>query len=289
MRALKCFEFNLEKIIKVVLSGKQIFTATDSHVTRVNPEYIMYFQISGYLHIENAGSDILLEPGDTFLFKKGDFQKPLESSACEYYYVHFTTEPVAEFDVTEEEYRSLVLNKKNPFSVFVKQKNHVGSPKILSYITDTLRNNKIWSVSSTTDVLKCFSAFSSVLFTLENMDFRANENYKGYIIVKKISNYLESHYSENFNSDLLEEIFNLNYDYANRLFKKFKGSSIMAYRNKLRIIRAKEKITVSGKSLSEIAAEVGFDDSCYFSRCFKKLENISPKEFRERLNSNENL
>ena len=93
----------------------------------------MYFQISDYLHIENAGSDILLEPGDTFLFKKGDFQKPLESSACEYYYVHFTTEPVAEFDVTEEEYRSLVLNKKNPFSVFV----FIFRKPVLEILTDS--------------------------------------------------------------------------------------------------------------------------------------------------------
>ena len=286
---MKCFEFNLEKIIKVVLSGKQTFTDTDRHITRVNPEHIMYFQISGHLHLENAGNDILLEPGDIYLFKKGDFQKPLESSACEYYYVHFTTDPVAEFDVTEKEYRTLISNKKNPFSVFIKQKNHINNPNALLNIIDVLKSNKIWSVSSIADVLKCFSAFSSVLFTLENSDFHTNENYKSYTIVKKISDYLELHYSENFNSNLLEEIFHLNYDYANRLFKKFKGLSIMAYRNKLRIIKAKEKITVSGKPLSEIAAEVGFSDNCYFSRCFKKLEKISPKEFRERLNRNEIL
>lgn len=286
---VKCYEYNLENIMKITLSGRQIFTNTQMHRTRVNPEYIMYFQVSGHLHLENAGEEILLSPGDTYFFKKGDFQKPLSASASEFYFVHFTTAPVAEFEVSEKEYRDLVTNKKNPFYVYLKQRSHIKSPMLLSQIVDILKENRIWCKSSPCDVLSCFSAFSSILLMLENIDSESSKNSSNYFIVKKISDFVVSHYSENFDSSTLEDIFLINYDYANRLFKKILGTSIMKYRNKVRICAAKEKLAVSTDSINQIASDVGFEDACYFSKCFKKSENISPKKFRERADKNEAL
>ena len=286
---MKCYEFNLENILKITLSGRQLFTNSRSHITRVNPENIMYFQVAGSLHLENAGEELLLNPGDTYFFKKGDFQKPLSPSAGEFYFVHFTTDPVAEFEISEKEYRELVANKKSPFCVYLKQRNHIKSPRLLSQVIDILKGNKIWSKSGICDVLSCFSAFSSILFMLENIDCESSESNNDYFIVKRISDFIVSQYNENLDSSTLEEIFHINYDYANRLFKKIKGTSIMEYRNRMRIIAAKEKLAVSDASITQIASDVCFKDACYFSRYFKKSENISPQKFRERFNKNETL
>ena len=284
---MKCFEYDLKKTIEISLLGRQSFENSMEHIKRVCPEYIVYFVVSGKIHLENAGEDVVLLPGDVYFFKKGDFQKPVESTQCEYWFVHFTNPPGSEKDVTEEEYRKLVSDKENPYTVFVKQKNHVENAELFSYIINLLRENRIGSMSSPEKILKAYSALSSVFYNLEGIEPQKSREFKGYITVKKISDYIEKNYKENFDSAMISEFFNLNYDYANRLFKKVKGESIMSYRNKVRIGAAKDKMTVSAKSINEIAFEVGFDDNCYFSRIFKKIEGISPKEYRERIRNNE--
>ena len=141
---MKCFEFDLNRILKVTLLNKVKITHKNPHVTRINPEYIMYFLVSGRLHIENAGEDILLQPGDVYLFQKDDFQRPLEVTECEFCYIHFTNAPDAVYDITDEEYKTLVHNKQDEYKVYVKQKTHISSEEVFSYILNILKNHKVF-------------------------------------------------------------------------------------------------------------------------------------------------
>lgn len=62
-------------------------------------------------------------------------------------------------------------------------------------------------------------------------------------------------------------------------FKHVTGFSVMEYLNKMRIERAKELLLKDGRSIGEAAELSGFENSYYFSRVFKKLEQKSPREF----------
>ena len=64
------------------------------------------------------------------------------------------------------------------------------------------------------------------------------------------------------------------------LFKKYYGSSPMAYFIELRIQSAKEALDTTGMSVKEVAWALGFDDQLYFSRIFKKVSGISPTAYR---------
>jgi AraC-like DNA-binding protein len=50
---------------------------------------------------------------------------------------------------------------------------------------------------------------------------------------------------------------------------------------RLRLDRAKELLSISDRSIDDIAAEVGFGDSFYFSRLFFNREKCSPSRFRQ--------
>lgn len=96
--------------------------------------------------------------------------------------------------------------------------------------------------------------------------------------VKRIVEYIEEQYKENFDSKCIERDLLINFDYANRIFRKHFGYSIIKYRNRLRINTA--RVLHGEKSMREIATEVGFSDVYYFSRCFKKYEGVSPSEYK---------
>ena len=50
----------------------------------------------------------------------------------------------------------------------------------------------------------------------------------------------------------------------------------------MRIERAKELLTGSNLKLASIAMEIGYNEPNYFSHVFRKLEGMTPKEYRAR-------
>lgn len=65
-------------------------------------------------------------------------------------------------------------------------------------------------------------------------------------------------------------------------FKKLTGRSVMDYLLSCRIAAAKKYLTETGMDIGEIVEKCGFSDSSNFSRTFKKLNGISPSEFRKK-------
>ncbi len=71
--------------------------------------------------------------------------------------------------------------------------------------------------------------------------------------------------------------------YANfrKMFKKYTGIPPRQYHLELKLIRAKELILTSEKSIKEISQELNFESIHYFSRYFKKKIGFSPSELRK--------
>ncbi|HAQ8955004.1 TPA: helix-turn-helix transcriptional regulator, partial [Enterococcus faecium] len=57
--------------------------------------------------------------------------------------------------------------------------------------------------------------------------------------------------------------------------------SFSAYLNHLRMEKAKQLLLHSNQNINEIASEIGYNNTTYFSKLFKKIVGRSPKEYRE--------
>ena len=66
------------------------------------------------------------------------------------------------------------------------------------------------------------------------------------------------------------------------MFKEYTGSSPAQYQAQQRLLRAKELLTTSQLSISEIAYALQFENAGQFSTFFRRRENVTPSEFRER-------
>ena len=65
------------------------------------------------------------------------------------------------------------------------------------------------------------------------------------------------------------------------MFKKYTGVPPVQYHLDLKILRAKEMLLYTDKSIKEISFEMGFQSIYYFSRVFKNKLGISPSEIRK--------
>lgn len=99
--------------------------------------------------------------------------------------------------------------------------------------------------------------------------------------IRLIDQYMEEHLSENFHLKELAEYIGLNPIYLSALFKKETGYNFSDYKNYYRIEKSKKLLKNEELKIQYVAQLVGYTDVHYFSRMFKKIEGITPTEYRK--------
>ncbi|RKJ70981.1 AraC family transcriptional regulator [Butyricicoccus sp. 1XD8-22] len=99
--------------------------------------------------------------------------------------------------------------------------------------------------------------------------------------VTKISDYFHTHYEEDVSISEVADMFDIDRRRISYLFEKITGLTPIQYLTRYRISKAKELLTISELTVSEISEAVGYQDSFYFSRVFKNLTNLSPSQYRK--------
>lgn len=66
-------------------------------------------------------------------------------------------------------------------------------------------------------------------------------------------------------------------------FRRLSGDTPAHYLTRVRIQRAMDLLRSGGESVERIAETVGYNDSFVFSKAFKRIQGVSPKEFRKQL------
>lgn len=108
----------------------------------------------------------------------------------------------------------------------------------------------------------------------------SNDADKTHWIVNQTLDYIHQFYYSNLNLEDIAGLYFINPQYLSKLFTKQMGLSFTHYVNQVRIDHAKELLTLTQKSVTEIATLVGFNNITYFNRIFKKITNLTPTTYR---------
>ncbi len=112
-----------------------------------------------------------------------------------------------------------------------------------------------------------------------------NEVEQSNSIVSKAKNFVHEHYMEEISrTEVAASVF-LTPEYMAKMFKKETGISLKQYINDYRITKAKELLASPDVRISDVAAEVGFDNFSYFSTVFKKTTGYTPNEYHNNTTS----
>lgn len=98
--------------------------------------------------------------------------------------------------------------------------------------------------------------------------------------ISRVKSFLDEHYNEKLSLESVAGYFFIDKYYLARLFKEQYGVTLVTYLQQVRITHAKRMLRFTDKSIEEIGLECGIGELSYFSRVFKKLEGVSPGEFR---------
>lgn len=99
-------------------------------------------------------------------------------------------------------------------------------------------------------------------------------------VVQQTLNHIHECYDEDLSLKVLANHFHIHPVYLGHLFHKETGESFTDYINRYRIEKAKELLRTTPLKVQEIAREVGYWETGYFYKQFKKYVGLSPRDFK---------
>lgn len=93
---------------------------------------------------------------------------------------------------------------------------------------------------------------------------------------------IHRHYRENLSLTQVAQTLNTNASYLSRLLKKESGRNFVDILTDYRIREAKRLLDRPGSRIIEVCNQVGYCDYTYFYQVFKKVEGISPSEYKKK-------
>lgn len=155
---------------------------------------------------------------------------------------------------------------------------------------------KPFSIENLTDVINKIKVILhdktkiTIMHTNDVSTSSTLEDYSHYStsqIMASIESYIESSLTMPITHQSLSDKFGFSASYLSKLFKQYRGISPSEYLTKLRIEKAKLLMDDNPEILTKtLAPMVGFSDPFYFSKTFKKITGITPKEYKSNQRNN---
>ena len=93
--------------------------------------------------------------------------------------------------------------------------------------------------------------------------------------------YIENNYQRDITIEELAGALRLNRSYFGKIFRLATGKSPQRFIMNYRMIKAAEMLIMTHKPINEIGASVGYENQMHFSRAFKNIYGVSPRDWRK--------
>ena len=95
-----------------------------------------------------------------------------------------------------------------------------------------------------------------------------------------ILKYIEEYYGQELSVQVMAEKFSYSEVYFCRLFKQHFGESFISFLTNYRIKKAVEHLKTTKMSVKDVGKAVGYEDSNYFTKVFKRVMKVLPSDYR---------
>ena len=133
-----------------------------------------------------------------------------------------------------------------------------------------------------TDILGCINGLIDQYVVTDEGNNKKSETDESMPLVREAKEYITEHYTENLTVKDVSEKIGISNGYLSTIFNQETGQSFVDYLNKTRIEHACIYLEQNYLKVYEIAYKVGFQDEKYFTKVFKKIMQLTPKEYRNR-------
>lgn len=98
--------------------------------------------------------------------------------------------------------------------------------------------------------------------------------------IKEAINYIEQNFQNNISIEDIAAVCGINRSYLGKIFRSLVGQSPQEFLINYRMIKATELLKLTSLSIADIGSAVGYENQLHFSRAFKNVYGVSPRDWR---------
>ncbi len=295
------YEIGGNVLPKIRLADRATAQSPYVHPSGCKKEFILYLVVRGRLYLQEQDRQVVVSEGDMILLDAEYAQFGVSTSDCEYDYVCFQHAQM--YRKYGSDIHQQVDTKSGMGDCFLEDSIDPYEDTLLifpEYISFPSQEVFQGVAAHLRELIECYKSRQEnyrLLCGCRLMELLVEASREGisreilhqtkktsyaYERVQRLLRYLEENYGKSISGQIIEEEFACNFDYLNRIFKKYTGKTIFVYLNELRIRYAKEMLVTTSMKVAAVGYMVGYKDEGYFNKVFKKHTGTSPGQY-ERL------
>lgn len=265
------FQFPLNTPLTFLWLGKETTCQTNwIHYSRQLEDYELMIVDEGTLYIADENGKHSVHQGEYIIMPPCKHQYGWQASSCSFYWLHFL---VHDSD-TEKKIRIPKQGRIPDFS------------KIQTLLSQMYHNEQFYS-----DVTQSSFLLSALFLELFNQIYRSGDALRGAVsetgvslqkidLCHKIKNYIYWNRTRCLKVSEIADYMGYSSRYLSSVFADITGIGLKTYIDEQQMEAAKELLANSYAGITEISYQLGYKDSHNFSRTFKRITGMSPKDYR---------
>lgn len=181
------------------------------------------------------------------------------------------------FDLLEKQYPLVKLQRRR----FITRANRVYCTGSVNAVRDIMLHliEQLWDQEIAKEVSRQFThelkrSYESMLLDADQQSTHHDE------VIIKVQEWIQENFARPIQVSEIAVKFQLSARSLNRRFKLATNTTPVQYLQDIRINHARELLKQSNLVVAEVADAVGYQDTSYFSSLFKKLNDVTPNEYR---------
>ncbi|MDZ8119327.1 AraC family transcriptional regulator [Pontiella agarivorans] len=225
---------------------------------------------TGYIEMDHSvfritkGTTAFIPPGTPHIYRSD------EEDPWSIFWIHFTGEQA------ESALASLKLTARKP-TVFVPDTARMRNAFEDIYACLNYHYSDAGLLAMTSGLMRLLSIIK-LLYGAPQKEKQAVEDR-----IMDTIGFMKDHLSMSLSLDALAKQAGLSVPHYSKLFRQRTSQSPMAYFIQLKMRKACELLQETEHAVQEIARQLGYDDPFFFSRQFKKIQGVSPAQYRSQL------
>lgn len=240
----------------------------------------MLYILSGELDVMCGNDHIIGIPGDLiFVPSKALHSGVTGKEGCDYYAVLFKWSSIIEAAPYEKHLVEAIIEGRYSIRTLIRDKN---AGKLFEALFSLPKEDSVAYMFSERAAIYSLLAYLFTYHMVEGQRVPETDQKFGVVV-----QYIDDHFLEPITTDDVAQNFSYSKSYFCRLFKQHMGIPPLEYINYLRIERAQELIKEGKMTLSQVAAQSGFNSLSYFSATFKRYVRKSPNTWKSEFLEND--
>jgi AraC-like DNA-binding protein len=276
--------FQLPPFPTFIKGGEAVFTIGKKHIRRTYSVFDLLYVKKGVLHITEKDKQFSIHEGEYIILIPG--LEHFGHKGCEeethFIWFHFMLEGnytiVSDVELDWAKLSLKEGNFEDPalFEFYIPQNNSIGQRELLEQMLKQL--TLVGSEQTPEYKLRQQIIFHESLLQLQKQAMQipsATEK-----VSEEVLWFIRENYQKPIKMSDISAILHFHPDYITRCVQKMVGISPSQYLYQYRMSIAKGLLAKTNDKVSAICLEVGIEDQGYFSKIFRKLEGMSPSEYR---------